>query len=290
MTTEPAAATPSTPKPPTTPEAHRLDANRALWDERVPIHTASSFYDIPGFVAGADPLRSFETAEVGDVTGKSLLHLQCHFGQDTLAWARHGATVTGLDFSVPAVEAARELALAVGAVDARFVDADVYDAVKALNGETFDIVYTGLGALNWLPEITRWAETVAALLAPGGFLYLAEFHPITDLLDEDDGRTVVSDYFRREPISWDEPGTYADSTVETENNLSYEWRHGLGEIVSALIGAGLRLEFLHEHDFSLFRRFQVFEQSTEGITEIYRFPAGHPRVPLMYSLRAAKQA
>ena len=274
---------------PDAPGAHQLEANRAMWDERVPIHTASTFYDVPGFVAGADPLRSFETVEVGDVTGKSLLHLQCHFGQDTLAWARRGATVTGLDFSLPAVEAARELAAQVGAADARFVDADVYEAVKALDGETFDIVYTGLGALCWLPDMTRWAETVAALLAPGGFLYLAEFHPITDVFG-DDGLNVTTDYFRRDPMSWDEPGTYTDSTVETENNQSYEWLHGLGEIVSALIAAGLRLEFLHEHDFSLFRRFQAFERSTEGITEVYRFPAGHPRVPLMYSLRATKGA
>jgi SAM-dependent methyltransferase len=272
-----------------TPEAVQLAANRAMWDERVPIHTASTFYDIPGFVAGADPLRSFEVAEVGEVTGKSLLHLQCHFGQDTLGWARRGATVTGLDFSVPAVEAARELAGTVDLPDARFFAADVYDAVKVLDGETFDIVYTGLGALCWLPDITRWAETVAALLAPGGFLYLSEFHPITDVFDEN-GLTVTTDYFRRGPMSWDEPGTYTDATVETENNLSYEWQHGLGEIVSALIGTGLRLEFLHEHDFSLFKRFTSFERSTDGITEVYRFPAGQPRVPLMYSLCARKSS
>ncbi|MFF1902900.1 class I SAM-dependent methyltransferase [Kitasatospora sp. NPDC058218] len=258
-------------------------ANRANWDERVPIHTSGAFYDVPGFVAGREALRDFELAEVGDVGGKTLVHLQCHIGLDTLAWARRGATVTGLDFSEPAVAVADGLAKEIGASTARFVAADVYDAVDVLDARTFDIVYTGLGALCWLPDIDRWARTAAALVAPGGFLYLAEFHPFADILAED-GRTVETDYFRREPTVWDEPGTYADLGAETTANVTVEWQHGIGEVVSALVTAGLRVEFLHEHDFTLFPRFPVLE-SDDGA---YRFPEGHPRSPLIYSIRATK--
>ncbi|MBC3843778.1 class I SAM-dependent methyltransferase [Streptacidiphilus sp. 4-A2] len=264
-----------------------LELNRAVWDERVPIHTSSQFYGLPGFLAGAESLRPFELAEVGDVSGRSLLHLQCHFGQDTLGWARHGATVTGLDFSAAAVRAAGELAGAAGISDARFVAANVYDAAQVLAGETFDIVYTGLGALCWLPDIAGWARTAASLVAPGGFLYLAEFHPFADVLG-DDARTVVTDYFHRDGTVWDEPGTYTDSDVETRNTVTVEWQHGLGEVLSAIAAAGLRIEFVHEHDFTLFERFPVLEPDTDGITRLYRLPQGQPRVPLVYSVRAAR--
>ncbi|MFF8770608.1 class I SAM-dependent methyltransferase [Kitasatospora sp. NPDC015120] len=262
-----------------------LAANRANWDGRVPVHVASDFYDVPGFVAGREPLQDFELAEVGDVRGKSLLHLQCHFGQDTLSWARHGAAVTGLDFSRPAVEAATDLAARIGTDTARFVVSDVYDAVDALGGQRFDIVYTGRGALCWLPDITRWARTVESLLAPGGFLYLTEFHPFADTLAED-GRTVEYDYFHSEGTVWDEAGTYTDGAMApTAATVTVEWQHGIGEVVSALVAAGLRVEFLHEHDFTLFARFPVLEH--DGV---FRFPAGQPRVPLMYSVRASKPA
>ncbi|MFJ8229722.1 class I SAM-dependent methyltransferase [Streptomyces sp. NPDC094448] len=244
-------------------------ANRSNWDERVPIHLASSYYDLPAFVAGQESLRDFEPAEVGDVTGRTLLHLQCHLGLDTLSWSRRGAVVTGLDFSAPAVAAARDLAARVGADEARFVTADVYEAVDALGGETFDIVYTGFGALCWLPDVARWARTVAELVAPGGFLYLAEFHPFADILSED-GSTVEHDYFRRDPILLDALGTYADPGAPGIETPTVEWQHGIGEVVSALTAAGLRPEFLHEHDHGHFR-----------------LPA-RLGVPQVYSLRAAK--
>lgn len=244
-------------------------ANRANWDDRVPIHVAGSFYDVPGFVAGRDTLRDFELAEVGDVNGRTLLHLQCHIGLDTLSWARRGATVTGLDFSAPAVEVAGNLAAQVGVSTARFVTAEMYEAVDALAAQTFDIVYTGFGALCWLPDLARWARTAAALVAPGGFLYLAEYHPFADVLAED-GRTVEHDYFRRDPLVVDAPGTYADPSAATTATVTVEWLHGIGDVVSALAAAGLRLEFLHEHDHGHFR-----------------LPAGL-RVPQVYSLRASK--
>jgi SAM-dependent methyltransferase len=256
------------------------ELNRSWWDERVPLHVASEFYEVDAFKAGGNALRPFELAEVGDVSGRSLLHLQCHFGLDTLSWARLGARVTGLDFSAPAIEAARSLAAETG-LDAEFVTAGVYDAPRTLGERRFDIVYTGLGALNWLPDIQRWASVVAQLVAPGGFLYLSEFHPITSVFADDD-LTVERDYFQHEPFLYDEPGTYADLEAPTEHNRTEEWEHGLGEVVSALIGAGLTMELLHEHDYTLFPRWPFLEQRGG----FYRQPEGRPRLPLIYSLRA----
>ncbi len=261
-----------------------FETNRANWDERVPIHTSGDFYDVESFKAGDERLRPFEIEEVGDVGGMSLLHLQCHFGIDTLSWARRGAKVVGLDFSTPAVEAARRLAKDMK-LDAEFVESNVYDARKALGGRTFDIVYTGAGALNWLPDIGEWADIAASLVKPGGFLYVSEFHPFTDVFGDED-LTVEHDYFHAaEPMVWDEPGLYADFEAETVNNKTYEWNHPIGEVVSAAISAGLSLDFLHEHDYTLFPRWPILEKS--GF-DTYRLPEGVPKVPLMYSLRARK--
>jgi SAM-dependent methyltransferase len=259
-----------------------LAVNRALWDERVPIHVASAFYDVDAFLAGGSTLRSFELEEVGEVEGLTLVHAQCHFGLDTLSWARRGARVTGLDFSAPAIEAARKLAADAG-LEAEFVPADVYAAVEAIGGRRFDLVYTGLGALNWLPDIERWARVMASLVAPGGRFYLAEFHPFSAVFADDD-LTVAYSYFHTEPFVWDEPGTYADPDAPTVHNRSIEWNHGLGAVVSALIAAGLRIELLHEHDYTLFPRWPFLEQAGNGI---YRLPTRTPSLPLMYSLLAS---
>jgi SAM-dependent methyltransferase len=259
-----------------------LAVNRALWDERVPIHVASAFYDVDAFLAGGSTLRSFEFEEVGRVAGLTLLHAQCHFGLDTLSWARRGARVTGLDFSAPAISAARKLASDAG-IEAEFVAADVYTAVEALAGRRFDLVYTGLGALNWLPDVERWARVMAALVAPGGRFYLAESHPFVSVFGDDD-LSVAYPYFHAEPLVWDEPGTYADPDAPTVHNRSIEWNHGLGAVVSALIGAGLRIEFLHEHDYTLFARWPFLERAGNGT---YRLPKGTPSLPLMYSILAS---
>ncbi|MFG2867823.1 class I SAM-dependent methyltransferase [Streptomyces sp. NPDC048338] len=264
------------------------EANRARWDERVPIHAASAFYDLDAFRAGKEALRDFELAEVGDVTGRSLLHLQCHIGLDTLSWARHGAAqVVGLDFSEPAVETARALAADLGYTPDRaaFVAADAYDAAEAVPDSSYDIVYTGTGALNWLPDLDRWAETAASLVAPGGFLYVAEFHPLTDSLDDETGSRIVNDYFVREPWVDTSPGTYADLGAATVHNRSVEWVHPVGEVVTAIARAGLRIEFLHEHDVSLYSRYETLRRHEDGY---YRFPADRPRIPLMYSLKASR--
>ncbi|MDX3429471.1 MULTISPECIES: class I SAM-dependent methyltransferase [unclassified Streptomyces] len=272
-----------------TPDDWR-EANRARWDERVPIHAASDYYDLDAFLAGRDVLRGFEIAEVGDVTGRTLLHLQCHIGLDTLSWARRGAAqVVGLDFSEPAVEVARGLAGSLGLSQERaaFVPSDVYDAAEAVPDSAYDIVYTGTGALNWLPDVPRWAEVAASLVAPGGFLYLAEFHPLTDCLDDETGSTVTYDYFSRDAWVDESPGTYADFDAATVHNRSVEWQHPVGEVVSALAAAGLRIEFLHEHDASLFARYPALVRHADGS---YRFPADRPRIPMMYSVKASRQA
>jgi SAM-dependent methyltransferase len=266
----------------------RTDVNRAWWDERVPIHVGSAFYDVDGFRAGGSSLRPFEVEEVGDVTGKRLVHLQCHFGLDTLSWARAGASVVGLDFSEPAVESAASLAEEAG-LDARFVCANVYDALEALEGERFEIVYTGLGALNWLPDLSGWAAIVAELLRPGGFLYLSEFHPFTWVFADDDLEIEIDYFHNPEGESFDDgAGTYADMTIPTRNNSTVEWAHTLSDVISAVLDAGLRLELLREHDYTLFPRFEHLELDAEtlGAGVIYRQPDGTPHLPLMYSLRA----
>lgn len=264
-------------------DADWLELNRRAWDERVPLHVDSAFYDTETFLAGRSSLRAFELDEVGAVDGKRLLHLQCHFGQDTLSWARLGASVTGLDFSEPAIEHARRLAEEAG-IDANFVAANVYDAADALDGQSFDILYTGLGALVWLPDIARWARVCADLVAPGGFVYLAEFHPIIDIFD-DDRLDVVEPYFREEGRRWETPGSYAALDAQTQNNATWEWTHPIGEVVTALVEAGLQLEFLHEHPMTLWRRFPFLERRGDGS---YHQPAGQPLLPMMYSLRARK--
>ncbi len=263
-------------------EVDWLRINRENWDDRVAVHAGSEFYDLPGFRAGRSTLRPYEPDEVGDVTGKRLLHLQCHLGLDTLSWARLGAEVTGLDFSPASVDGARALALETG-LDARFVVSDVYDARAALGDERFDVVYTGFGALVWLPDVHRWARVVASLLAEGGFLYLAEFHPLSEVLGAD-GRSVAYDYFSPDGETYDDPHTYTDGPALTKT-LSVQWHHPLGEVVTALAEAGLRIEFLRERATTLF-------QSNEALVRTgpdeYVFPAGHPRVPMTYSLRATK--
>jgi SAM-dependent methyltransferase len=269
----------------------RLELNRTWWDERVPIHVGSAFYDVEGFRAGGSTLRAFELEEVGDVRGKRLAHLQCHFGLDSLSWARAGASVAGLDFSGPAVEAANALAAETG-LDARFVEANVYDAVEALGGELFDVVYTGLGAINWLPDLGRWAEVVASLIDEGGFLYLTEFHPFTWVFGDHEVKVELDYFHDPEGVSFDDEagGTYADLEVPTENNATREWAHTLSDVVSAVLGAGLRLELLHEHDYTLFPRFPHLELDTEALSAgiVYRQPDGEPRLPLMFSLRAKR--
>jgi SAM-dependent methyltransferase len=257
------------------------EANRQRWDERVPLHVGSRFYDVDGFRTGRCSLQPFEREELGDVDGLELLHLQCHFGLDTLSWARRGARVTGLDFSAPAIAAARALAGEL-AIDARFVEADVYAATDTLGEGGFDVVYTGHGALCWLPDLDRWADAVARLLRPGGRLYLAEFHPLAETM-ADGAPEIVRSQFEHAGQRYEDSGTYTDVDAPTRNNVGWEWTHGLGVVVTALARRGFRIASLHERPTTLFARFPDMVRDEDGV---YHQPEGRPAVPLSYSLLA----
>ena len=228
--------------------------NQANWDDRAPAHAASPDYAVQRFAedpAYLSHVVRFDQPRLGDISGLRGVHLQCHIGTDTVSLSRLGARMTGLDFSDASLaQARRTAALAGAAVD--FTAGNVYDAPDLLGRQAWDLVYTGVGALNWLPDIRRWAGVVAALLAPGGRLFLREGHPMLWTLQDPrpDGLLVVEyPYFEREqPTVWDEPGTYVKTAVTFTHNVTHEWNHGLGEITSAVLGAGLRLTGLTEHD------------------------------------------
>jgi SAM-dependent methyltransferase len=227
--------------------------NRAHWDERAPAHAASPDYAVDRFATDPDHLSGvvrFDLPRLGDVRGLRGVHLQCHIGTDTVSLARLGARMTGLDFSPAALDLARRLAEAAGS-DTDFVESDVYGALDVLPAGGFDLVFTGIGALCWLPDVRRWAEVVAALLRPGGRLFLREGHPMLWALDEKHTDRLVVDfpYFEHvEPLVFDEPGTYVETDAEFRHATSHSWNHGLGEVVGALLGAGLTLTALVEHD------------------------------------------
>jgi SAM-dependent methyltransferase len=269
-------------------EARR--ANLANWNDRARIHYASRAYDIQGYVSDASKISdvvAFDRDELGDVTGKTLLHLQCHIGTDTLSWARLGATVTGVDLSDKSIEAARRLSAESG-TPGRFIVSELYDTPDVIE-EQFDIVYTGVGALCWLPDIRGWASVVAKMLGPGGTFYIRDGHPMAHAMDNerhDDLLLVSYPYFEtQEGMRFEDDTTYTDGPPLT-SAVSYEWNHGLGEIVTALIDAGLRIEFLHELRFSEYQHFPSLAKSADGR---WRFPEGSERVPLMFSIKARKE-
>jgi 2-polyprenyl-3-methyl-5-hydroxy-6-metoxy-1,4-benzoquinol methylase len=256
-------------------------ANLARWDEAAPLHAQSDLYDLDGFRRGRDDIRPFELHEIGPIEGRELIHLQCHLGTDTLSWARHGAKVAGLDFSKNAIRIATELA-ADCRIDAEFWCADVYDAATAVQGRRFDIVYTGIGALGWLPDLSAWARVVADLLRPGGILYLVEIHPVVVGVVQD-GRTITQDIFRAEFIEWDKTrGTYAAPEANFEHTRSFERVHSLSEVVTAILDAELTLELLHEQSYTN----APWPWTHRGDDGYHYLPDGWPRFPLTYSLRA----
>jgi len=260
-------------------------ANLALWNEWAQINAKSKTYDVDGFRAGKTSLWPIELEELGEVAGKSLLHLQCHFGLDTLSWARRGAVVTGVDFSDKAVALARALAQEVG-LEARFICSDLYALPEVLTG-AFDIVYTTYGVLCWLRDLKRWAEIIAHYLKPGGVFYIADFHPFILVFDDDNPtelRVKDSYFYSTTPTEWRVKGSYADREAHVNQPVEYEWTHSLGEIVSVLAGAGLRIEFLHEHRCSVDRLLEILEQDAQGWWRL----KGPADLPLMFSIRAVK--
>ena len=265
-----------------------LDQNRARWDEVVDIHFGSEFYRVAEVKAGGTSLDPLVLSELGDIKGQKLLHLQCHFGLDTLSLARLGASVTGLDFSSKAIATALALASDLN-IPARFVEGRVEEAPH-LAGTDFDMVYTSWGVLMWLPDIELWARTIAQCLKPGGRFYIAEGHPLLWIFDDTketytDNLTVVRSYFLSEAQRWDNPHDYAEPERVLTAFETNEWQHGIGEVVTALANAGLRIDFLHEHDRLVWPGIPGMEAQSE---HYYGAPEGAPRLPFAYSISARK--
>jgi SAM-dependent methyltransferase len=267
--------------------------NKANWDERAPAHAASRDYGLDRFLADPGFLSHvvrFDVPLLGDLTGLRGVHLQCHIGTDTLSLSRLGARMTGLDFSAVALAHARELARATSA-EIEYVEADAYSAADVLGRGGFDLVFTGIGALCWLPDVKRWAQVVSELLRPGGRLFIREGHPVLWAVDEtrDDGLLALEfPYFEREePSVWDEGGTYVETDVEFTHNLTHEWNHGLGEVVGAVIGAGLEVVGLVEHQSV------PWEALPGRMTDIgggeYQLTDRPWRLPHTYTLQALKR-
>ena len=260
-----------------------FEANRRMWDGWTDAHVESELYDVDGFKRGRCSLCAIELDEVGDVRGKSLLHVQCHFGLDTLSWARLGAQVTGADFSDKAIATAKALAAEFD-IPAEFVCSDVYSLPERLKGR-FDVVFTSAGVLCWLPDVAKWAKTVAHFVAPGGFLYIREFHPVADMFDyENPAPTVRWQYFyTREPLREIDTGSYGGAAAT--GGMKYEWFHSLSDVVNALIGAGLRVEFVHEFPFTTYKSHPWLTQGDDGL---WRYEGVPNSIPLMFSIKATK--
>jgi SAM-dependent methyltransferase len=267
-------------------------ANREVWNAWTKINVGSAFYDVGSFRSGEQPIRlaDYELDEIGSVEGLTLLHLQCHFGLDTLSWARLGATVTGADFSEVGIATARALATELG-IPATFVVANLYDLPNELNGQ-FDVVYTSRGVLGWLPDIAGWARIVAHFVKPGGFFYVTEIHPVAQAFENEgvepgELRLTYPYWSHLEPLRFEVHGSYADPSAPTDGLVEYSWDHSLGEIVSALIDAGLRIDFLHEFDFVDWP-VEFLLKCEDGR---WRLPPGtQGQLPLFFSLKATKPA
>ncbi|PMN70336.1 class I SAM-dependent methyltransferase [Enterovibrio norvegicus] len=252
-----------------------LTVNKNAWDKRVDTHVKSDFYDVDGFLNGKSSLNDIEREQVGDVNDKHLLHLQCHFGQDTLSWARLGARVTGVDLSSEAIEKANELANTLK-LDAQFINDDVY-RFGDNNTTEFDIVFTSYGVLCWLPDVDRWAQTIAKALKVGGEFHMVEFHPAIDLV-------FGYNYFSTVEPSVELEGTYTDGQSE-EKNQTMQWSHSLGEVITALNKAGIALDAFQEYPYSPYNCFNDMEE-VEGKGYQLRHQ-GHA-IPLLYSIKGRR--
>jgi SAM-dependent methyltransferase len=266
-------------------DRRRMTTNRHKWDESVPLHVASATYDVRAFLRGKSTLEPVEIREIGPVRGKSLLHLQCHFGLDTLSWARRGARVTGVDFSFPAVRVARRLARQTR-VPARFLHSNIYDLSGKLD-EQFDIVYTAKGALCWLPDLDAWAKVVARFLRPGGTFYLLEDHPIAELFENHRNTTTLKfelPYFSPGPVRDVYDGTYA-TDAKMKHRVSYSWIRPVSKVISALIDSGVRIEAVHEFPYCYWQRFPFMTEDARGY---WHLNENEGRIPLMWSVKGTR--
>jgi SAM-dependent methyltransferase len=264
-----------------------LQSNKALWNELTAIHARGETYRMSAFKQGAKQLDPLVRAEVGDVAGKSLLHLQCHFGMDTLMWARLGARVTGIDLADEAITLARQLSAETG-IPATFIESNLYDLPHVLAG-AFDIIFTSWGVLSWLPDLTQWGQIIARYLAPGGFFYIAEGHPFLQVFyDGDDAanlRVHYAYFHQAQPLFFPPGHDYADQTQRL-TNPEYLWHHTVGDILNALIDAGLRITFFHEHPILTWKAFPFLVSDEQGY---WRLPPEYPHFPLSFSLKATKE-
>lgn len=271
-------------------------ANRANWDDRVPIHMGPGGYDVDKLVDDPEWITAvvdFDRHYLGDVKGLSLLHPMCHLGTDTLSWAKLGAQVAGIDFSVKAIDQARKLATAL-AVDAVFVESELYESPQHLNG-TYDIVYTGVGATCWLPDIRKWADVMARFVRPGGRFYIREYHPMLYTIDDqkfphqqDDSLKIELPYFETPtPLRMEETTSYLGEG-SISNSTTYTWNHGLAETINALIQSGLNIRQVEEHRF-VDSCFLSHMQAVDGNDGLFELPV-HQRdnLPLTYSILAEK--
>lgn len=268
-----------------------MRANQANWDARTPIHVASAFYGLDGSRTSASWFADYEWADLGELAGVDLLHLQCHLGTETFAFAERGARAVGLDLSGASIREARGLAEQRD-LPIEYVEANVYDAVDALSGRTFDVIYTGKGALCYLPDLDRWAAVLARLLRPGAKFYVVEFHPLLYALgvvpppDGSEELRLRNDFLHgRGAEERDGTRTYTDGPALTHDTTVYEWRHEIGEVVTALVNAGLRVDLVREEDTLPWPRWSSMQPTGDGW---FRLPPDAPRIPLLYALRATK--
>jgi 2-polyprenyl-3-methyl-5-hydroxy-6-metoxy-1,4-benzoquinol methylase len=259
-----------------------FNANRELWNRRTMVHKDSAFYDVASFLNGKSSLNKIELEELGDVKGKTILHLQCHFGMDTLSLARMGAKVTGVDLSDAAISEARKLNEQLN-LDAEFICCNVYDLKDYLSGE-FDIVFTSYGVIGWLPDLNKWAEIISYYLKPGGFFYMAEFHPVVWMLDENFER-VKYYYHNQELIEIDSEGSYTDRSADVKGK-EYSWNHSISEVLNALISHELQLNFFNEYSYS---PYPCFNNIVQGPDDNWRVKGLEDKIPMVYSLKANRK-
>ena len=256
-----------------------FQANKELWNQRTTVHLDSAFYNLEGFKKGETVLTPIELSELGVVKGKNLLHLQCHFGMDSLDWARRGASVTGVDLSDKAISEAQKLNSEMG-LDASFVCCNVLDTSAHVPGQ-FDIVFTSYGTIGWLPDLQPWAKMIAEKLKPGGIFYIAEFHPVVWMFDDDFTRIAYS-YENQEVIVTENQGTYTDRSADIKGK-EYSWNHSISEVLNALIGAGLQIKQFNEHMYS---PYPCFRNVVEFETGKWHIKGMEGKIPMVYSLMA----
>ena len=263
-----------------------ININKETWNNKVDVHIDSDFYDMKSFLNGKSTLNSIELELLGDIKGKKILHLQCHFGQDTMTLSRMGAKAIGVDLSDKAIERAIEINKKLN-LDATFVCCDIYDAPNHLN-EKFDIVFTSYGTIGWFPNLDQWAKVVSHFLKPGGKFVMADFHPVVWMFDND-FKEIFYNYFNTEEIIEDESGTYADRKAEISVQ-TVTWNHPTSELLNALITNGLELNCYNEFDYSPYNCFnQTEEFDSEGSEKKFRIKHLENKIPMVYSLSATKK-